>query len=64
MTEKYQCVTLTLSDGRSISFMGPAAFTEADLLRGVKVQEITFSDPRHLPDGMYFGTVEDMEPTP
>ena len=54
-----QTVVITLTDGRTGKFVGPALLSEEDIEGGqVKVQgPIEFTKPRPLPPGAVFGEI-------
>lgn len=47
--ESYQTATLTLQDGRKVTFSGRAQVKKGDV-----VLEVTFSEPKPLPQGCCF----------
>lgn len=62
MSTMMQAVIMTLTDGRKVTFTGPAQVSEADQIAGVRVRNIVFSEPQDLPCDYYFEVVENKAP--
>jgi hypothetical protein len=58
--EKYQTITLSLSNGKQGTFMGPALITKAEMDSGVEINmPLKFTEPEELPEGVSFGKLYD-----
>ena len=58
MSTMMQAVIMTLTDGRKVTFTGPAQVSEADQIAGVRVRNIVFSEPQDLPCDYHFEVIE------
>ena len=61
MKETYQNIWVTLSDGRIGIFSGPTLVEEKDTKVGVTVQDLQFSQPKELPEGLSFAPLDEEE---
>lgn len=53
LANKMQTITLTLNDGRKITFTGKAFFDQ-ESTEELTIVDIKFSEPIELPEGYYF----------
>jgi hypothetical protein len=52
----YQNCIVTLSDGRKLTFIGPAQAFDRD--KGIAIVDIAFTNPKPLPENCYFETLD------
>ncbi len=62
MENKYQSVTITLSDGREGTFIGPVLITKEDYEKGIiPITPMVFTEPIEMPEGMRFESMEEFK---
>jgi hypothetical protein len=56
--KKYQSVYITLSNGKTGLFSGPALVTDKDKENEIQVTDVRFSQPKDLPSDISFESID------